>query len=82
MTPYFTKRIQTQNGFVNFYFNRIYTVEGIRYHVSCFDKSSKVYMFNMAEIAGQWLLSHQSKVPQWIKKLGAELETAILESFA
>jgi hypothetical protein len=80
MTPYFTKRIQTFSGFINFYFNRIYTVEGIRYHVSCMDTRRKTHAFNMVEMLDQWIIAHNCKCPAWIKNLEQDLEQAILES--
>lgn len=80
MTPYFTKRIQTHNGFINFYFNRVYTAEGIRYHISCLDPRRKAHAFNMVEMLGQWIVSYNSKCPVWIKGLEDELEQAIRES--
>jgi len=82
MTPYFTKRIQTFNGLINFYFNRIYTAEGIRYHVSCMDIRRKTHAFSMVEMLGQWIVAHNCKCPTWIKNLEKDLEQAILESIS
>jgi hypothetical protein len=82
MTPYFTKRILIKGEYVNFYFNRIYTADGIRYHVSCLDKKGKSHGFKMKELLGRWVLASPSKCVLWIKSLEVELERAILESLA
>jgi hypothetical protein len=82
MTPHFTKRIHTPNGYVNFFFNRIYTAEGIRYHVSCLDTKNKSHNFKMKELLGHWVLAHPSKCVLWIENIEIELEKAILESLA
>ena len=82
MTPYFTKRIRTLYGYINFYFNRIYTAEGVRYHISCMDTRRKTYAFNMVEMLGHWIVSHNSKCPNWIKNIEKELEQAIRESYS
>jgi hypothetical protein len=80
MTPYFTKRIKTPHGHVNFYFNRLYTVEGIRYHVSCIDTKRKTHTFLLHELVGQWVFVNPAKCVLWIKKLEKEFEMAIQES--
>jgi hypothetical protein len=82
MTLNFTKRVETQYGFVNFYFNRIYTVDGIRYHISCKDKKGKTYEFQLFEMLGQWIFTNNSKCPLWIKALEKDFERAILQSLA
>ena len=82
MTPYFTKRIKTPYGYINFYFNRVYTVEGVRYYISGNDNKRKAYMFDMAEVAGHWLIVYNTKVPAWIKSLQDDLEKAIKENLA
>jgi hypothetical protein len=82
MTPSFTKLIHIKDGYVNFYFNRIYTVDSIRYHVSCLDKRAKSYGFKMKELLGRWVLANPSKCVLWIKNHEAKLEKAILESLS
>ena len=82
MTLYFTKRIRTPHGHINFYFNRMYTVEGVRYHVSCIDDKRKTHAFQLQELLGQWVFAHPGKCVLWIKKLEKEFEKAILESLA
>ena len=80
-TPYFTRLIDTLNGYIKFYFNRIHSVEGIRYHISCMDRRRKVYTFHMVEMLGQWIITPNSKSPIWIKSLEQEFEKAIRDSF-
>lgn len=82
MTPYFTERIETHHGYINFYFNRIYTAEGVRYHVSCFDKRQKVHAFIMKQLLGQWTLDHPSQCLLWIRNLEPEFVNAILKNQA
>jgi hypothetical protein len=81
MTPNFTKWIQTTNaGLVNFYFNRIYTAEGVRYHISCLDKKNRSHNLTMKELLGKWVIAHPSKCVLWIRSIEKEFEQAVLES--
>jgi hypothetical protein len=80
MAPYFTKRIETYYGIINFYFNRIYTLEGSRYNISCIYKSITAYIFNMEEIRGKWILVILNTYPKWNTKLVTQLRNAIPES--
>jgi hypothetical protein len=82
MTPYFTQRIESPYGYINFYFNRIYTVDGVRYHISCKDVKGRSYAFEVMELVGHWIISHTSKCPLWIKKLEPQFEKAISKSLA
>ena len=80
MPPYFTKRIDTIQGYINFHFHRIYTIAGVRYHVSCVDKSYNVYMFSMVELLGQWQFTLNSQFPKWIESLESAFQSAIAEN--
>jgi hypothetical protein len=82
MSPYFTKRIETRYGAINFYFNRIYTVEGVRYHVSGVEKDKKVLIFTMKELLGIWHIANAISCPNWITALEPEFEKAILANLA
>jgi hypothetical protein len=73
---YFTKNIQTQKGVLTFYFNRIYTVNGAKYHVSARDSTAAHY-FMMAGGNEQWHFSDSTELPEWIIELEKELEKAI-----
>ena len=79
MIPHFTKRIEVEKGYVSFYFNRIYTVEGVRYYVSVIDPNTKrVVMFQMHEKEGKWSILHFLDYPFWIVQLEAQLSEIII----
>jgi hypothetical protein len=76
--PHFTKRVITTIGLRTFYFNRIYTVNGAKYHVSVQDGAS--YYFMMIERNGSWLIDGtKERLPYWIMEAEKELENAIHE---
>lgn len=77
---HFTKRIEVEGHFYSFYFNRIFTVEGIRYHVSVVDKNRKAHSFNMKEQEGKWVIVNQRKHVGWIVKLEPKLSEIIIEN--
>ena len=77
--PYFTSKLKTPLGILNFYFNRIFTAEGIRYHVSVIDHERKAHSFNMEETGEVWKLVNGSNCPDWITILEKEIEQAILK---
>src|SRR5947209_12620360 len=66
---HFTRLVKAPHGYTKFFFNRIHTVEGIQYHVSCMGPNRRVYSFQMAEILWQWHITPASKCPQWIKEM-------------
>jgi len=77
--PHFTKRLKTGFGHPEFFFNRIFSVAAVRYHVSVHDENRKVYFFNMDVKAGEWYISSSPKLPEWIMNLQSELSDAIVE---
>jgi hypothetical protein len=79
-TSYFTKRFISQHGLLNFYFNRINTAEGVRFHVSCADGGEKTcYMFLMQEVLGQWHISDRRNAPEWLLSMEKNCSDFILE---
>jgi hypothetical protein len=60
-----------------FFFNRIYTVDGVRYHVSVIDTERKSWFFGMQERGGKWQIINAPKVPDWIIDVEKQLELAI-----
>jgi hypothetical protein len=72
----FTKNIQTQKGLITFYFNRIYTVNGVKYHVSVRDNKTSYY-FMMEGSDEQWNFLDDTPLPHWIIELEKELKNAI-----
>jgi hypothetical protein len=77
---HFTKRIEVEGYFYSFYFNRIYTVEGVRYHVSVVDRNRKAHSFNMKKDEGKWVLANPRKYSGWIVKLESKLSDIIIEN--
>ena len=76
---HFMKRLNTSLGALNFYFNRIYTAEGMCYHVSVlFD--GKVTSFNMHELDGDWKFVDEANCPTWIHSIQNELSDNIKEN--
>jgi hypothetical protein len=77
----FSKRILIENGFnPEFFFNRMYTVNGINYHVSVVDRYRQAYFFNMEQTSDRWRIVNAPKVPDWIMNIEKKLEEAIFES--
>ncbi|MGZ5190866.1 MAG: hypothetical protein ACXWCZ_07570 [Flavisolibacter sp.] len=77
--PHFAKRILSGGSSPEFHFNRIFTVSGLRYHVSVKSISNKSHYFMMQEKNGNWMFSDDSAIPQWILQVENELQKAIKE---
>ena len=78
MIPHFTKRIEVGNEYVNFYFDRIYTIEGTRVYVSLIDKESRnVIMFIMCENEGRWSIIDPQNYSDWLIELEPRLSEII-----
>ena len=76
----FTQRLYIRDGFHPiFFFNRIYTANGTKYHVSVMDKYNESYFFIMENKDGSWKIINAPKLPDWIMNLEEQLEHAILE---
>jgi len=76
---HFTKKIKTDQGFLNFYINKLSTADGTRYHISVIDKSHKANIFQMKEEGKKWILVNPSNCPEWILKIERELSDFIVE---
>jgi hypothetical protein len=77
----FSHRIQITEEFnPEFSFNRIYTVNGVRYYISVFDRKQQAYYFNMQSQGNQWKIINAPKLPNWILNAERELESAILSN--
>jgi len=72
----FTKNIETQKGGLTFYFNRIYTVNGVKYHVSVRNGRFTHY-FMMEDGNEQWHFTDITALPDWIIILERKLENVI-----
>jgi hypothetical protein len=76
--PYFKKLLQTDFGNRLFYFNRIFTSNGVRYHIAVSDEK-KQHIFYMEVKKAKWHIVESPKVPDWVKQLENELSLAIIE---
>ena len=73
----FSQRLDTQQGYLSFYFNEIGTGAGVRFHVSVAGKGNKVYTAIMEKKAGQWVLIDPAACPHWIVVLEKVFEQVI-----
>jgi hypothetical protein len=76
--PHFTKRIQTDFGYADFIFDRLFTGGGVRYHIAVLDDGRKTCIFSMEVSNGKWHIVYTPKTPEWILKLESELSEAIV----
>jgi hypothetical protein len=76
--PGFTRNILHKDESYQFEFNRVYTIEGGRYHVSV-RKEGIAHYFMMYLESGKWYLSQALQQSQWIIELENKLSDAILE---
>jgi hypothetical protein len=77
--PHFTKIIGTEYGSMNFYFNRIFIAEGIRYHVSAIGTNGRAIIFHLEKIGNNWCLVKTEDVPHWLLAIEQKLSNAISE---
>jgi hypothetical protein len=75
--PHFTQRIRTEFGKPEFFFNRIFTARGVKYHVSVLDESHTLRYFNLEVKGGKWYIIDSALVPAWIIALESELSETI-----
>jgi len=76
--PHFKELIETEYGVGTIYFNRIYTVDGINYHVSVRNGFASHY-FMMHDVADKRNFFNIEKKPDWIISVKEELENAIVK---
>lgn len=74
---FYTEKINTPQGRLNFYFNRIFTAEGDRYHISVIGKGGTMHAFNVYEAGDKWKLAHPVTCPQWIVEFEDEISRSI-----
>jgi hypothetical protein len=60
-----------------FHFNRIYSVDGLMYHVSVKNLNNYSHNFLMVQKDGHWFFKDIKVTPQWIIELEPQLEAAI-----
>ena len=77
----FTKRIQIEQGSnPEFFFSRIYTLNGVRYHISVIDKQQQAFGFNIEMEKGKWKILDTADVPDWINNIEKKLEEIIFDN--
>lgn len=80
---HFTRRIKVIDSFLGFYFNRLFTKDGLRYHISVIGKDKKTYIFYMDQgEGGSWHLVDRKKCPHWIVESEGLLSEAIKDHLA
>ena len=68
--PHFTRHIPVAPDFSPvFFFNKIHTANGIRYHVSVIDKGKRSCSFDREEKKGAWKIINAPKIPDWIMNI-------------
>jgi hypothetical protein len=77
---HFTRTIRTQEGNLNFYFNRIFTAQGFRYHVSVLLKNKNIIAFRMQKENNRWYIDNPKDCPEWIVSLEPLFSDVIIEN--
>jgi len=73
----FTKRVSVEQGFdPEFHFTKIYTTQGVRFHVSVRD-ADRPYAFNMELKNREWKIINAPEVPCWIINAENQLQEII-----
>jgi hypothetical protein len=73
----FRTNIQTIDGVTpDFHFHKIYTVSGVRYHVTVI-RDGELYHFSMAENGSGWKIINAPQLPQWILDIEKQIEAII-----
>ena len=75
--PHFTKHIDTSIGRLEFFFNRIYTVNGTRYHVSVKDGKRVTYTFYLETKNDTWQVVKVPTPPDWILAVESDLARVV-----
>ncbi|MGZ5190260.1 MAG: hypothetical protein ACXWCZ_04525 [Flavisolibacter sp.] len=75
---HFMKRMETSLGHLSFYFNRIFTAEGLRYHVSVRVRGEAL-AFNMHLVDTKWELVNSTNCPEWLNEMQPKLSETIIE---
>jgi hypothetical protein len=76
---HFKKSLQANFGNNLFYFNRIFTSNGVKYHIAVSDEKQQ-HIFYMEVKKAKWHIVESPQVHDWIKQLESELSLAIIEN--
>jgi hypothetical protein len=79
--PHFKSSIRTAQGSFNFYFNRVHTAFGIRYHLSTIGRNGKAIIFYMEENRGKWMIVRNDDTPAWIIDIEEQLSQKITRTY-
>jgi hypothetical protein len=80
MEDHFTSTIRTKEGNLNFYFNKIFTAQGVRYHVSVIPRDNKMITFRMMKENNRWYIDNPKGCPEWIISLEPVINDVIVEA--
>ncbi|HEV7621264.1 MAG TPA: hypothetical protein VGO09_06005 [Flavisolibacter sp.] len=78
MKTNFTKIIEVENDILNFDFNLINHVHGMKYFITTFDRNQILYSFSMEYRKGNWKIITET-APGWIFSIEEILSKAIVE---
>ena len=77
----FSKRISIEPGFEpEFHFAKIYTIQGVRFHVSVVDKEGQAWAFNMVLKELEWIIINGPQVPCWVMDKEEQLQEIIIDN--
>jgi hypothetical protein len=76
--PHFLRRLKANNAFLNFYFNRIFTAEGVRFHVSVIDRKHQLHTLNLEEVDKRWRIVKPEACPLWLLEMEKTLAEEII----
>ena len=63
-----------------FHFTKIFSTQGVRFHVSVIDMEDHPYSFDMVLKNLEWKIVNAPKVPDWIISVEKKLREIILEN--
>ncbi len=75
--PFFSTRLKTSSGSLNFYFNCMVNVEGERYQVYVVRKDLGLQSFIMVHNTEKWTMLDPHDCPAWIIEFEDQLSQAI-----
>ena len=79
----FSKRVTVEPGFEPaFFFTKIYTIQGVRFHVSVIDMEDQAWSFNMVLKNLEWKIINAPQVPSWIVDVENQLQEIIFSNMS
>ena len=76
---HFTRRLSTPDGALNFYFNRFFASDGVRWHVSTVDRSRRAIVVHLSFDLrdGTWKIVDDPAVPLWLLEMQEQFSLLI-----